>query len=88
MKQIRTDQGTEYKNEVMQELTKLLKIEHNFSTAYHPQSIGSCEKLHRTLNEYVRAFIDEDRENWDVCCRMCTYCYNTTPNAYHGYTPT
>lgn len=45
MKEMRTDQGTEYKNEVISRLAELLKMKHNFSTAYHHESIGSCENF-------------------------------------------
>mgnify|MGYP002655063908 CR=1 FL=1 len=55
MKSIVTDKGTEYLNETMSELLKLLKIEHLTSTAYHHQTLGVCERSHRTFNEYVRS---------------------------------
>lgn len=77
MKQIRTDMGTEYKNELLRELCKLLKIEHFTSTAYHHQSVGSIERSHRTFNEYIRAFVT-DMSNWDDYLHYFTFLYNTT----------
>lgn len=56
MKQMLTDLGTEYRNEVMKELCELMKIDHEFSTAYRHQILGSIERNHRVLNEYVRAY--------------------------------
>ena len=32
-----TDQGTEFKNELNDELMQILGIEHRLTTAYHPQ---------------------------------------------------
>lgn len=46
MKSIRTDLGTEFKNEVMTELSTLLKIKHNTSTAYRGQEITYVEITH------------------------------------------
>lgn len=43
MRNIRTDRGTEYVNELMNELLHLMKIEHQKSTAYHHESLGTSE---------------------------------------------
>lgn len=75
-KTIRSDLGTEYKNELIKELCTLLNIKHNFSTAYHHESLGSIERTHRVFNEYLRTYIDGDE--WDLQIRYFTYCYNTT----------
>ena len=40
MSEIRTDMGIEYKNEVLENLSNVLNINHKFSTAYHSQTIG------------------------------------------------
>lgn len=87
MKKILTDMGTEYKNQVFQELCNLLKIEKINSTAYHHQTLGTVERVHRTFNEYVRSYISLDRNDWDEWLQFFTYCYNTTPSTVHGYCP-
>lgn len=87
MKEIRTDMGTEYKNEVIENLTKMLRIEHKISTAYHSQSIGGCERNHRVFNEYMRSYINDTRTDWDEWIPYYSFCYNTTPSVYHDYTP-
>lgn len=87
MKEIRTDLGTEYKNQIFEELTKLLKIEHKTSTPYHSQTIGCCERNHRVLNEYLRMYINEFKTDWDEWIKYYCYCYNTTPSSYHNYAP-
>lgn len=87
MKQVLTDQGTEYKNETVKELLKLLKIDQKFSTAFHHETIGVCERSHRTLNEYLRAYIATNRPDWDKFLLYFTYAYNTTPSTVHSYCP-
>lgn len=86
-KTIRTDSGTEFKNEIISELCKLLKVQHHFSTPYHHESVGSIERNHRIFNEYIRAYSEDD--TWDINLRYFTYCYNTSFNASinHEYTP-
>lgn len=86
MSAIRTDQGTEYKG-IFDNICELLKINHTCSTAYHPQTIGSLERNHRCLNEYLRSFINDLKTDWDTWLSYYSYCYNTTPNSAHAYSP-
>ena len=81
MKEIITDMGTEYKNELMKNICKLLKIEHKTSTAYRHQTVGTAERNHRTLNEYIRIYISEQLDKWEEYIRYFNFCYNITPNS-------
>lgn len=89
MKNTRTDLGTEYNNQIFNELSKLLDIQNNFSTAYHHQTVGTIERNHRVLNAYLRSYLLENRNDWDVYAKYFQFCYNTTPNSSlnHRYTP-
>lgn len=87
MKKIITDMGTEYKNETMNELCKLMKIKYVTSTAHHHQTVGTVERSHRTFNEYVRSYLSNNKTDWDVWLSYFTYCFNTTPSTVHGYCP-
>lgn len=80
MNTITSDQGTEFKNEIFTELCKLLKIDLNFSTAYHHQSVGTVERNHRVFNEYIRAYIKENMTDWETYLKYFTFYHNTTPN--------
>lgn len=79
--------GTEYKNEIFDNVCKILSIDQKFATAYHPQSVGSLERNHRFLNEYLRHFISEERDDWDSWLPYYTFCYNTSPHTDHEFTP-
>lgn len=87
MKSKKADLGTEYRNQIVQELCKMMKIEHNFSTAYHHQTLGTVERNHRVFNEYLRAYLTDN--NWDEHLKHFTFCYNIFYNASfdHTYTP-
>lgn len=86
MKFIKTDQGTEYKG-VFNEICNLLNINRTCSTAYHPQTLGALERNHRCLNEYLRIFSNESKNDWDIWMPYYSFAYNTTPNIDHDYTP-
>lgn len=89
MKAILTDNGTEYKNNLLKELLELMKIEHHVSTPYHHETVGSIERCHRVLNEYLRSYINEQQSNWDELTKYFSYCYNVTPHMSFNlqYTP-
>lgn len=50
MRSLRTDRGTEYTNETIAELCKLMKVDHKISTAYHHQTVGAIERNHQEFN--------------------------------------
>lgn len=78
---ILSDMGTEYVNKLFQEVTKILQIEHQRATPYHPQTMGGIERSHRTLNEYLRSYLIEDNHEWDILIKYFAYSYNTTPHS-------
>lgn len=84
---IRTDQGTEYKNEIFNKISQLLQFTHSFSTPYHPQTIANLERNHRCVNEYLRQFVNESQTDWDDWLPYYSFCYNTTPHTDFPYSP-
>ncbi|KAK9688440.1 hypothetical protein QE152_g35321 [Popillia japonica] len=87
MKEVRTDRGTEYVNQVFENIANFFNVTHKVTTAYHSQSIGGCERNHRVLNEFMRMYIHETHSDWEDWIRYYTFCYNTTHSTYHQYTP-
>ena len=86
--QILTDKGTEFKNELFYELTKLTQIQHKFAVGCRPQTLGMVEQGHRTLSEFLRAFLDREGSNWVYLTKFFVFAYNTTPSeSIGGYTP-
>lgn len=81
VKTVLTDQGTEYKNQVWNQVCKILNLVCKFSTAYHHQTLGTVERNHRVFNEYLRSYLDEFKQDWDLYLKYFTYCHNTTPNS-------
>lgn len=88
-RQIRTDLGSEYVNKVFTELTSLLDISHNTSTPHHHQTVGTVERNHRVLNEYIRTYISENLNDWENYSKYFAFCYNITNNSSldHKYSP-
>ena len=87
MLELRSDQGTEFNNEVLKQIGKILQFKQTFSTAYHPQSIGALERNHRCLNEYLRAFSNVHHNDWDEWTKFYEFVYNTTVHTDTEFTP-
>ena len=50
----------------MKSLNQALGIKHITGTAYHPQSQGAVESMHKTLNQYVRGIVDGEPDHWET----------------------
>lgn len=84
-REILTDSGTEYKNQIFREICHTLKIDQNFSAPYHHETVGWIERNHRTFNKYVRSYLVNDNTDWDELLTYFTLCYNTTPHTSFDY---
>lgn len=89
MAEIRTDMGTEYRNEIVKNLLQLIGTKHSMSTAYRHETVGSIERNHRIFNEYLRSYLNDNDSDWDEYLYYYTFCYNTTPSSCFNfkYTP-
>lgn len=81
-----SDNATSFTSQVIKELTNLFSIRKIFTTPYHPQS-NIVERSHKTLNAYLRAFTNGNREQWDELLKFGTFVYNNTVHTTTGYTP-
>jgi transposase InsO family protein len=55
----RSDNAKEFVSEVVAEMNKMLEIRHVTGSAYHPQSQGMVESMHKTINHLVRGLVDD-----------------------------
>ena len=62
---ILSDNGTEFKNHLMDQVLKQLGIEWIFSAPYHPQSNGKLEVFHKYLKLTLKKLCEKDPSNWD-----------------------
>lgn len=85
MKSIRTDRGTEYTNETVKELCKLLGTEHKVSTSYHHQTLGSIERNHGELNTYLRMYLSSNIADWDNYLDHFSFSYNICKHSSLGF---
>ena len=62
---ILSDNGTEFKNSLMDQVLQQLGIDRIFSAPYHAQSNGKLEVFHKYLKPTLKKLCEKDPANWD-----------------------
>ena len=84
---ILSDNGTEFKNQIFDKVTKDLDIERIFSAPYHPQSNGKLETFHKFLKPTLKRMCAEDQDNWDDYIEQVLGTYRGVQNLTTGESP-
>ena len=79
---ILSDNGTEFKNKLMEEVSKELGVEYKlYSPPYRPQSYGRIESFHYFLKACIAKHINPQLE-WDDIVLLACVAYNFLPNEH------
>ena len=81
------DRGPQFHSGFMKELYKLLGIEGNFTTAYHPQTNGQTERMNQEIEYYLRLFINYQQNNWHEWLPLAEFVYNNREHSTTKVTP-
>ena len=82
-----SDQGTGFTGKVIRALCSLLGIEKLRTTPYHPQSNGSAEHVHQTLQRMIGKLDPNQRQKWPEHIGSILIAYNATRSLVTGYSP-
>ena len=79
-----SDRGKEFCNKIIESLCSYLGIKKIRTTPYHPQSNGSVERTHRTLQRMIAKLDTKQRKNWPDHLSSITLAYNATLSMITG----
>ena len=82
-----SDNGTEFKNQLMDQVLQQLNIDHIFSAPYQPQSNRKLEVFHNYLKPTLKKLCEKDPANWDKYLKQVLASYIATPNLSTVETP-
>lgn len=85
--QILSDQGSQFVSAVMQEVYRLLSIQHITSTPYHAQSNGLVEKFNGTLKSMIKKLCLERPVDWDRYLEPALFAYREVKQDSLGFSP-
>ena len=81
------DRDTRYTSTFFRSLMADLRTTLSLSTAYHPQSDGNTERVHRTIEQILRSFVHEDHYEWLTNLPLAEFAYNNNVHSSTGYSP-
>jgi hypothetical protein len=76
-----SDRGPQFVSSFMKEFYKMIDIEGNPSTAYHPQTDGQTERENAEVGKYLRMWINERQNNWSEWLSIAEFCINNRTSA-------
>lgn len=59
-----SDRGSQFLSEFWGTMCKMLRITRRMSTAFHPQTDGSTERMNSVVEAYLRAYVDWTQSDW------------------------
>ena len=65
----------------------MLGIHKTRTTPYHPQSDGLVERVNRTIQNVLAAYVSDHQRDWDCHLAQTQLAYNTSQHSSTGYTP-
>ncbi|UYV75014.1 hypothetical protein LAZ67_12002096, partial [Cordylochernes scorpioides] len=88
IKHIITDNGKNFNSKEFKRCLKVHNIKQTFTTPYHPQSNGMCEKANGTIMTKLRtALLDKPKVKWSTLLPKVITDYNNTPHDVTGFPP-
>ena len=84
---ILSDNGSEFKNQLMDQVLQQLGIDCIFSSPYHPQSNGKLEVFHKYLKPVLMKLCEKDPANWDKYINQVLASYRHLPVPSSSHVP-
>jgi len=85
--ELHSDQGRNFESHIFQEVCRLLGIRKTRTSAYRPQSNGAVERFNRTLHGMIKAYVAENRVDWDEHLPYVMAAYRGTVHPATGFSP-
>lgn len=69
-----SDQGTEFKNELVKELQSVFGFKKTRTSAYRPQGNSVLQRVHSTMHNTPAMYANVQYDNWAESFRLCNSC--------------
>src|SRR6266446_8127529 len=79
--------GSEFVSHFFQSLGKLLQMELHFTSGYHLEGDGQTEHLNQVLEQYLRAYMNYQQDDWSSLLPLAEFAYNNATNGMTRVSP-
>ena len=87
LKSIVSDQDVLFTSTFWTHLQKLIGVDQQMSSAFHPQSDGSTERGNQTVGQMLRSCIRSNQHNWVARLPSIEFAINSARSKSMGYSP-
>ena len=77
---ITSDQGLEFVSHFFRSLGTLLQMELHFTLGYHLEGDGQTERPNQVLEQYLRAYMNYQQDDWAPLLALAEVTYNNALN--------
>ena len=84
---ILTDKGSQFRSEIVAEITRILEIQIRHASTKHAQTIGILERTHASIKTALKESSGERRSMWHKYVQIAVMNYNTTYHETLGCEP-
>jgi hypothetical protein len=82
-----SDRGTQFTGDLWKKVCELLSIVRRLSTAFHPETDGSTERMNQNIEGYVRSYVDYFQARWAFLTAPAELAINNHDSASIGMSP-
>ncbi|XP_068225001.1 uncharacterized protein, partial [Palaemon carinicauda] len=86
-KEVLSDRGRQFVSSVMEEVHKLLNIKPIFTSPYHPQANGYCERFNGVLKSIIKKICSDYPRCWHRYLPCALFAVREIPNNTLGFSP-
>ena len=86
-KELVSDRGTHFVNDVIKVLTEKYKIKHRLTSSYHPRANGQIEKTNGILCKIITKTVQNSMTDWDSKLIAALWAYRSTYKVTTKFTP-
>ncbi|XP_076851553.1 uncharacterized protein LOC143502752 [Brachyhypopomus gauderio] len=84
---VQSDQGSNFMSKLFAQVMSDLHIQHQVSSAYHPESQGALERFHQTFKTMLRSYCLEVGNDWDEGVPLLLFAIRDTVQESTGFSP-
>src|SRR5258708_283866 len=84
---VTSDRGSEFISHFFRSLSKLLQMELHFMSGYHLEGDRQMEHLNQVLEQYLRAYMNYQQDDWSSLLPLAEFAYNNAMNEMTRVSP-